>query len=166
MLALSLSLSSALDCVSNSFSTPPPASLTLPAYTNFTYADLAVDSSATPGPITGAIVSGGPEDFFDEVATITASISNSGAVAGAEVAQLYLSYPESAPGQPPKQLRGFAKLPLESGESGPVSFSIRKKDLAVWDVEGQLWSVPSGSFGVLVGASSRDIRLEGTIEVA
>ncbi|KAG9258775.1 glycoside hydrolase family 3 protein [Emericellopsis atlantica] len=136
------------------------------SYTTFDYADLEVQSSATSGPIAGDIVSGGPADFFDEVATVTASVTNSGAVAGAEVAQLYLSYPESAAGQPPKQLRGFAKLPLEAGASGPVSFSIRKRDVAVWDVEGQQWTVPAGEFGVLVGASSRDIRLEGTIQVA
>ena len=140
--------------------------LTVTAYTNFTYADLTADSSATSGPIAGTIVPGGPDDFFDEVASITASITNSGAVAGAEVAQLYLSYPESAAGQPPRQLRGFAKLPLDAGESGTATFVLRKRDLAVWDVDGQQWSVPAGSFGVSVGASSRDIRLEGTIEVS
>lgn len=125
-----------------------------------------MDSSAASGPIAGDIVSGGPEDFFDEVATITAAITNSGKVAGAEVAQLYLSYPESAADQPPKTLRGFAKLPLEAGESGTATFNLRKRDLAVWNVEGKQWVIPSGSFGVGVGASSRDIRLEGTIEVS
>lgn len=125
-----------------------------------------MESSASSGPFSDNIVSGGPEDFYDEVATITASITNSGDVAGAEVAQLYLSYPESAVDQPPQVLRGFSKLPLEPGATGTATFAIRKRDLAVWNESEQQWSVPSGSFGVGVGASSRDIRLEGTIDVS
>lgn len=109
---------------------------------------------------------GGPEDLFDEVATVTASISNAGDVSGAEVAQLYLSYPDSAPETPPRQLRGFAKSVIAAGEAATVSFSLRKRDLTYWDVDAQNWVVPAGTFGVAVGASSRDIRLEGEIVVA
>lgn len=139
--------------------------LTYPAYTNFSYSDLEARSTAASGPIDGPIVSGGPRDLYDEVANVTAEIANSGGVQGAEVAQLYLAYPSSA-GQPPKQLRGFDKLPLEAGESRRATFSLRKKDLAVWDAQREQWVIPSGTFEVLVGASSRDIRLRGRIEVA
>lgn len=97
---------------------------------------------------------------------MTVSIANSGSVDGAEVAQLYLSYPESAPETPPRQLRGFSKLPLEAGASDTATFSLRKRDLTYWDTDSANWVVPSGTFGVGVGASSRDIRLEGSIEVS
>ena len=98
--------------------------------------------------------------------TVTATVSNTGKVAGAEVAQLYLSYPSSAPATPPKQLRGFDKLPLSVGTSDTATFSLRRRDLSYWDVGMQQWVVPSGTFGVSVGASSRDIRLTGSIVVS
>lgn len=99
------------------------------------------------------------------MATVTASITNSGTLAGAEVVQLYLAFPSSA-NTPPRQLRGFTKLLLPAGDSGTATFSLRKRDLAIWDVDGQAWTVPSGEFGVEVSASSRDVRLEGTITVS
>lgn len=124
-----------------------------------------MSSRATAGPLSSNIVSGGPEDFFDIIGNITAAVTNSGDVAGAEVAQLYLHSPETAPNQPPKKLRGFAKLPLEPGESGTAVFNIRKRDLAVWDTDGKQWTIPLGLHSVDVGSSSRDIRLVGFIEV-
>ncbi|KAH6668087.1 thermostable beta-glucosidase B [Plectosphaerella plurivora] len=135
------------------------------SYTNWTYSDLEISSTAVPGEATGEVAPGGREDLFDEVAVVTATIANSGAVDGAEVAQLYITLPDSAPTTPPKQLRGFAKLPLAAGASGTVTFSLRKKDLSYWDVGRQNWVVPQGVFGVRIGASSRDIRLEGDLVV-
>lgn len=96
---------------------------------------------------------------------MTAEVTNTGEVAGAEVAQLYLTLPSSAPEAPPRQLRGFAKLKLEPGQSGTATFNLRRRDLSYWDVGQQNWVVPSGEFGIGVGASSRDIRLQGTITV-
>lgn len=139
--------------------------LHLKAYTNFTYSKLTVDSTATSGPATGPIVPGGKADLFDEVATVTATITNTGGVAGAEVAQLYISFPTST-NSPPRQLRGFDKLPLEVGASGTATFVLQRRDLSVWDANAKVWTVPSGSIGVSVGASSRDIRLKGTIQVS
>jgi beta-glucosidase len=86
-------------------------------------------------------------------------------VAGAEVAQLYVTLPSSVSGLPPKQLRGFAKLKLEAGKSGVVSFKLRRRDLSFWDVGRQGWVVPTGEVQVAVGASSRDLRLTGAITV-
>lgn len=136
------------------------------AYTNFTYSNIAITSQAKSGPATGATVPGGREDLYENVATVTATITNSGGVDGAEVAQLYLTLPSSAPTAPPKQLRGFSKLKLAPGASGTATFNLRRKDLSYWDVRTQNWIVPSGSFGISVGASSRDIRLTGTISVS
>jgi beta-glucosidase len=96
------------------------------------------------------------------VSTVTAKITNSGGVAGAEVPQLYLGYPASA-NAPPKQLRGFNKINLAVGASSTATFKLRRRDLSVWD--GAKWVVPSGEFSVYVGSSSRDVRLTGKITV-
>jgi beta-glucosidase len=131
------------------------------AYTTFSYSALTTSytdktaGSTAPGP-------GGAVGLFDTVATVTAKITNNGTVTGAEVAQLYLGLPASAPASPPKQLRGFQKVNLVAGASSTVTFDIRRKDLSYWDVASQAWKVPAGTFNVYVGASSRDIRLTGT----
>lgn len=134
------------------------------SYTNFTYSNLTISGSPRPGAATGKIAPGGPEDLWETVVTITTSITNTGGVAGAEVPQLYIGYPESA-GEPPKQLRGFAKLKLGVGESKTATFKLRRRDLSIWDSATGKWSVPKGTFGVFVGASSRDVRVRGSIEV-
>ncbi|KEZ45775.1 putative beta-glucosidase L [Scedosporium apiospermum] len=136
------------------------------SYTTFEYSDISVSSTATPGPATGTLKPGGPEDLYEIVATITATITNSGEVDGAEVAQLYVTYPSSAPETPPKQLRGFQKLKLKAGEAGEATFNVRRKDISFWDVGQQKWVVPEGEFKVAVGASSRDLRLDGAFTVA
>ncbi|SPQ24051.1 ed46bc10-0f3a-4e3b-8518-df63bc09512c [Thermothielavioides terrestris] len=137
------------------------------SYTNFTYTNLTTTTlpTLTAGPATGPTIPGGPADLWDTVATVTATITNSGGTAGAEVAQLYLSLPSSAPAAPPRQLRGFAKLALQPGASGTATFNLRRRDLSYWDVGSQRWVVPAGTFGVVVGASSRDGRLEGSLVV-
>lgn len=135
------------------------------SYTEFTYSGLSVNIFTTPGPAIGSIVSGGPVELFESVGTITVQIVNSGQVEGAEVAQLYIGYPESAPPTPPKQLRGFEKVKLSPGQAGAATFEITRRDLSYWDTESQKWVVPSGSFKVFVGASSRDIRQQGTFTV-
>ncbi|KAM0283986.1 hypothetical protein ACHAQH_002181 [Verticillium albo-atrum] len=135
------------------------------SYTKYEYSNIAINSVAIGGPAIGETGPGGRVDLFDDVAEVTATITNTGEVDGAEVAQLYITLPASAPATPPKQLRGFAKLSLAAGESGTVTFPLRRKDLSYWDVTSQNWIVPQGAIGVKVGASSRDIRLEGEIEV-
>ena len=101
------------------------------------------------------------DELFAPAATVTCTIRNTGEVVGAEVAQLYLGIPDS----PPRQLRGFDKVRLGPGEAGVARFELTRRDLSVWDVETQRWVVQEGSYGVFVGASSRDVRLEGDIEV-
>lgn len=132
------------------------------SYTTFTYSALTISAlSTTAGSTTP--VPGGQSGLFDIVATVTCSITNSGSVAGAEVPQLYIGLPSSAPASPPKQLRGFTKLSLAVGASGTATFSLRRKDLSYWDPTTQAWIMPSGSFSIMVGASSRDIRLTGSL---
>ncbi|ORY59650.1 beta-glucosidase 1 [Pseudomassariella vexata] len=135
------------------------------SYTNFTYAGIKVTGAPTSGPATGDVVPGGRADLFETIANVTCTITNSGAVTGSEVAQLYVGYPASA-SAPPKQLRGFEKLPLAAGASGTATFTLRRKDLSYWDSSLQNWVVPSGDFNITVGASSRDIRQVATLAVA
>lgn len=135
------------------------------SYTTFEYGGLSIDVSATAGPSSGRVVPGGPEDLFQSVGTISATVDNIGEVAGAEVAQLYIGLPNSAPGTPPKQLRGFQKLDLQPDQSGVAAFELTRRDLSYWDVQAQKWVVPSGTFTVYVGSSSRDIRQDGVFTV-
>ena len=115
------------------------------SYTSFAYSGLAVDA-ATAAPAVRV-------SFF---------VQNVGAVAGKEVAQLYLAFPASA-GEPPLVLRDFAALPLAPGERTLVEFVLDARAYSVWSVEAYAWQpVAGGAYGVSVGASSRDIRLTGS----
>ncbi|KAJ5085986.1 hypothetical protein N7532_010757 [Penicillium argentinense] len=136
------------------------------SYTEFAYSGLSINVLATSGPTIGSIISGGPVELFESVGTVSVHIVNNGSVEGAEVAQLYIGLPESAPLSPPKQLRGFEKVFLQAAGSGTATFELTRRDLSYWDVTLQKWVVPSGTFRVYVGASSRDIRLQGTFSVA
>ncbi|KAJ5780789.1 CAZyme family GH3 [Penicillium paradoxum] len=135
------------------------------SYTSFQYNRLSVDVVATAGPSKGRIVPGGAEDLFESVGTISVIVRNVGRVAGAEVAQLYIGLPKSAPSTPPKQLRGFQKLNLRPGQPGMATFELTRRDISYWDVQTQKWVVPRGRFTVYVGSSSREIRQHGRFTV-
>merc|ERR1711971_397543 len=95
--------------------------------------------------------------------TISFLVENVGKVKGAEVAQLYLGFPATA-GEPPLQLKGFRKTQLLSaGVKESVSFLLRKRDLSIWDINVHGWSQAAGTFTIMIGSSSRDIRLEGSL---
>jgi beta-glucosidase len=85
--------------------------------------------------------------------TVSATITNTGRVAGADVAQLYLSDPAAAT-EPPRQLKGFQKVSLRPGQSATVRFSLNGHDLSYWNSAANGWVVPAGQFGVYVGDSS------------
>nr|AMR94085.1 glycoside hydrolase family 3 beta-glucosidase [Evansstolkia leycettana] len=135
------------------------------SYTTFKYSDLDVNVQARPGAAEGPIVPGGVKELFDTVGTVTVTVQNSGKVAGAEVAQLYIGLPDSAPSTPPKQLRGFQKLHLAPGQREGATFELTRRDISYWDVQQQKWVVPSGTFKVYVGSSSRDIREQGSFRI-
>lgn len=106
---------------------------------------------------TGVLGLGGPRDLFDEVIQVTASVTNTGAVEGAEVAQLYVTFPDEA-GQPIRVLRGFEKVSVKPGQSAPVTFSLRRRDVSYYDVVAGKWGVARGDYTFAVGSSSRDIK--------
>ena len=117
-------------------------------YTRFEYANLRI----TPEQIDA----GGQ-------ATISLDVTNVGARAGDEVVQLYVRYPDSAVDRPVRDLKGFARVHLAPGESTSVSFRLDASQLAYWAGDG--WVVEPGTVELLVGGSSRDIRLTGTLAV-
>lgn len=98
------------------------------------------------------------------MASVSVLIINNGTLAGAEVPQLYIKFPEAAD-QPVRQLRGFERVEIDAGGHSYVTFDLRRRDLSYWDVLAQEWLVASGSYNVYVGASSRDLRLNGTFSL-
>ena len=85
-------------------------------------------------------------------------VRNLGARAGTEVAQLYVAMPAAA-GEPPRQLKGFARVALAPGEEREISFALNRRDLSVWNSKTHGWTVPKGAMEVFVGNSSRDLPL-------
>jgi beta-glucosidase len=85
--------------------------------------------------------------------TVTAKVTNTGSVAGSDVAQLYLGDPAVA-GEPPRQLKGFQRVTLNPGKSTTVTFTLDRSDLSYWKTSANNWVVPEGRFNVWVGDSS------------
>ncbi|KAL3494529.1 glycosyl hydrolase family 3 N terminal domain-containing protein [Aspergillus germanicus] len=135
------------------------------SYTTFAYSSLRtkIHSSVTRTP-QGTPSVGGPSDLWDTIGTISARITNNGTRAGAEIPQLYISFPKEAE-QPVRQLRGFEREHLEKREEGAVRFELNRRDVSYWSVEEQEWVVAAGKYKVFVGASSRDFRLRGEFVV-
>lgn len=127
-------------------------------YSSFEYSNLSIDVlPRVPSYLTGK-GNGGASSLFEQVGIITATITNTGSVTAAEVAQLYLQIPSA----PTKQLRGFSKLEIAPNGTATASFPLRRKDVSRWNVISQSWVVPEGSFGVEVAASVLDTKLTGT----
>ena len=98
---------------------------------------------------------------------VSAQVTNTGSVAGAEVVQVYLGIPPA--GQPPKRLVGFAKVHLEPGESQRVEIVLNPeataKPFSVWDYKLGEFTIPAGDFTVYVGTSSEDTPFATTVTV-
>ena len=113
------------------------------SYTTFAYSDLKVNAEK-----------------------VTFTLTNTGSVAGAEIAQLYVAKPDAAVFRPAKELKGFAKVFLKAGESKTVTIPLDDKTFRYWNVATDRWKVEGGSYQLLVGASSADIRLTAAVTVA
>ncbi len=117
------------------------------SYTSFSYGDLHLEH--TDGIITAAL-----------------TVTNTGRRDGAEVVQLYVGKNEkTAVYKAEKELRAFTKVYLKSGESKSVTLTFTEADLAYYHTALHRWVVENGHYSVLAGASSRDIRLTGSIEI-
>ena len=115
------------------------------SYTRFDYENLAIERG---------------EDGW----RVRFDVINAGGREGAEVAQMYIAPEDRQPGEPVHALKGFARVMLEPGERKTVTLELTDGHLAVWDSGKHGWAVRGGVYGVQIGASSRDIRLEGRIE--
>lgn len=96
--------------------------------------------------------------------TVSCTVKNTGKRAGDEVVQLYLRDEVSSVTTYVKILRGFERITLQPGEEKEVTFTLRPQDLAIWD-KNMKFQVEPGTFKVMVGASSKDIRLEGKFKI-
>ena len=97
---------------------------------------------------------------------VSVVVANTGAVIGAAVAQLYLVFPDSA-GEPPLQLKGFSKQTIAAGQTANVTFALDARSRSIWDVNTHSWAEVKGTFGVVVGLSSRDPHaLKGSFDTA
>ena len=110
------------------------------SYTTFAYSDLKVNADK-----------------------VTFTLTNTGSVAGAEIAQLYVAKPDAAVFRPAKELKGFAKAFLKAGESKTVTIPLDDKTFRYWNVATDHWEVEGGSYQLLVGANVQDIRLTADI---
>lgn len=120
------------------------------SYTSFEYSDIKLSADKIKDT---------------DTLTLTYKIKNTGAMAGAEISQVYVSDRESTVFRPVKELRAFNKVYLEPGEEKEISIELSKRAFAYYNVNIMDWHVESGEFDIMVGASSRDIRLEATVNV-
>jgi len=97
--------------------------------------------------------------------TVSVDVTNTGQRAGDEVVQLYIAPPTSAVERPLRELKGFGRVSLNPGETKTVTINLKERDFAYWDINTNGWKVDPGKYQILVGASSRDIRLTDAIEI-
>lgn len=120
------------------------------SYTTFEYSDIKVSS----------------KDIKDtDTLKVSFKIKNTGSVDGAEIAQVYVADKESTIFRPEKELRAFTKVFLKAGEEKEVTVELGKRAFAYYNVNIGDWHVETGDFDILVGASSRDIKLTETVKV-
>ena len=120
------------------------------SYTTFNYSNLEI----TPNIIKQ-----------NGIVTVKVNIQNTGKMAGDEVVQIYLRDIKSSVEREVKALKGFTRVGLKPGESNVVTFELDKSSLAFYDVNLKKWIAEPGKFKVMVGSSSRDIRLESDFEL-
>jgi beta-glucosidase len=121
------------------------------SYTTFEYSNLKL----VPG-----------QDTNGPVVTAKFDIANTGPRAGAEVAELYIHQDHPSLSRPLKELKGFTKIFLKPGEKKTVSIPLDNRSFAFYDPAKTGWVSEAGDFKILVGSSSRDIRLQDTFRLA
>ena len=119
------------------------------SYTTFKFSNLKIPASAAPG----------------STVTVNFDVANTGSVAGAEVAQLYVSDPSAQVDRPERELKGFAKVRLEAGATQHVTLSLDARAFSFWDETAHKWVVDPGKFVIRVGDSSENTPLSADIDV-
>ncbi|MGB2173152.1 MAG: glycoside hydrolase family 3 C-terminal domain-containing protein, partial [Porticoccaceae bacterium] len=121
------------------------------SYTDFAYSDLKFSAS---------------EITDKDQLQVSLTVTNTGKVKGKEVIQLYIADQESTVQRPLKELKAFDKVELQPGQSTEVSFTLSKRDFSYYNKVYDRWLAESGVFEILVGSSSRDIRLKGELSLS
>jgi beta-glucosidase len=121
------------------------------SYTTFEYSGLKV----SPGKVSG-----------EQPVEVRLKVKNAGSRAGAEVVELYMHDGHSKIDRPVRELKGFRRVELKPGEEQTVRFTLDRAALSYWSPGKKAWVAEPGRFDIQVGASSRDIRLRGTLELA
>lgn len=120
------------------------------SYTTFAYSNLKLDK----------------EELTDKDSlTVSVDITNTGHIAGKEIVQLYIRDNSGACRRPDKELKGYEKVNLEPGETKTVIMTLNKRSFAWYNNDLKDWYAASGQYDILVGASSRDIRLTGSVQM-
>jgi beta-glucosidase len=122
----------------------------------FRYSNPSVTPSAlstAPSPVDGPAA-----------ITVSFRLTNVGSRTATEVPQVYLGLP-SGSGEPPDRLVGWQNVELRPGQSKRITVPVDGRSLAVWDTGQNGWRIPTGTYSVRVGASSRDLRLEQTVPI-
>jgi len=119
------------------------------SYTNFEYKDLVISQT---------------EATSDDKIYATLSLTNSGECSGDEVVQLYVRYNDTSVTRPVKELKGFQRVTLESGETTMLKFELNIVDLGFYD-RNMRFVVEPGLVNIMVGSSSQDIRLFGDVKI-
>ena len=122
------------------------------SYTTFALSDLDV-------AVSGSVADG------NLAAEVTVTVANTGPVAGAEVVQVYVRDVECSVARPVRELKGFAKVGLEPGESGQVTISLDQRAFSFWSELLGRWVVEAGEFAIEAGPHSRDLPLTRTVTV-
>ena len=120
------------------------------SYTTFAYSDLKLYAKSITDK---------------DTLTVSVTVKNTGHVAGREVVQLYVRDCESTVIRPVKELKGFEKIELAPGESKVIVFTLERNAFAFYSDKIHDWFVESGDFEVMIGSSSRDIKLSSVIHV-
>ena len=132
-------------------------------YTTFAYSGLSSDLKSNVSrsylPPNGTIEQGGLASLWDVIASVQVNVTNTGSVAAAEVAQLYVHIP----GGPEKVLRGFGKQGIEPNMTVGFNFDLTRRDLSTWTSQG--WVLQPGSYPIYVGKSVLDIQLTGSLSI-
>jgi beta-glucosidase len=123
------------------------------SYTSFSYDNLVITPS-------GACLAENPDQTF----SVELDVTNTGSYPGGEAVQLYVGMPstDDIP-QPPEQLKRFQKVRLNPGDTTHVQFVLDARSLSYWDVISHGWVVAPGTYQIMIGSSSRDVRLQGQV---
>jgi beta-glucosidase len=119
------------------------------SYTTFSFANLKVPATAASG----------------ETVPVSFDVTNTGSVAGAEVAQLYVSDPSATVSRPERELKGFAKVNLAPGETRHVTLNLDARAFSYWSPTANKWTIDPGKFVIRVGDSSENTPLHADLRI-